>query len=208
MSLTTFVTHLSIRTITHLPPTTTKALHANMKPTTFATLITLLGSASANCYNPNFPPAWFNRDEAQWHVNRACRGYDGNSGAFQGVFGPGETKYVCIDCPDNRDCKLEFSIQNENYGASFDLGDDDCATKLGNEIWGCSNGGESSVSGWHFRYVGVYVLLLLLFKAIELLGIFTDVMNIVLTQTTEDAKCLLWKLGVRVRQLGRRRFLS
>jgi len=146
--------HLYIPTTIFLL-TITKALHANMKTIILATLITFLGvsinSASANCYNSNFPPAWFDRDEAQYHVNRACRGYDGLSGGFQGWFGPGETKYVCVNCPDGRDCRLEFTIKNENTGASFDLGDDDCATRLGNEIWGCSNGGESSVSGWHFR---------------------------------------------------------
>jgi hypothetical protein len=124
-----------------------------MKATILATLITFLGvsidSASANCYN-SLGYSWDDRDNAQYHVNNACRGYDGNQGAFQGVFAPGETKYVCVNGKLS-DWKYEFSIKNENNDASFDLGDDDCATRLGNEIWGCAYGGESSVSGWHFR---------------------------------------------------------
>ena len=31
-----------------------------------------------------------------YHSERACRGYDGNSGSFQGTYGPGERKSTCI----------------------------------------------------------------------------------------------------------------
>jgi hypothetical protein len=124
-----------------------------MKTAILATLVTFLGvsidKASAGCYGSD-SPSWKYKDNAQYHVNRACRGYDGNAGVFQYTFGLGETKYVCVNSPEPGQ-KFEFWIKNENYGAYLDLNDDDCATRLGNEIWGCDNGGESSVSGWYFR---------------------------------------------------------
>ncbi|EPE30351.1 hypothetical protein GLAREA_03318 [Glarea lozoyensis ATCC 20868] len=61
----------------------------------FATLATVLiaGSnsfARAGCYNTGVNFA--NRDRAAYNAGRACRGYDGNRGALQGVFGPSGKK--------------------------------------------------------------------------------------------------------------------
>lgn len=38
-----------------------------------------------------------------------------------------------------------------NTEEGFDLGDSDCVTRLNNEIFACSHGGESTVAGWRFR---------------------------------------------------------
>lgn len=119
--------------------------------TALATALTLLGASittvSATCYTDG--AFWPDQGAARYHAERACRGYDGNAGAFQGTFAPGEVKYACIQYSGTS--KFEFSVQNQNLGASFDLGDDDCVLRLENEINGCGRGGESSVAGWHFR---------------------------------------------------------
>ena len=127
--------------------------NANMKFTTtaIATVFALLGvgidSVSADCYTSG--AFWPDQGAARFHAERACRGYDGNQGAFQGEFRPGEVKYACIQYSGTS--KFEFSVQNLNTGASFDLGDDDCVLRLENEINGCGRGGESDVAGWRFR---------------------------------------------------------
>ena len=122
-----------------------------MKTTTaLATVFAFLGlginSVSAGCYSGG--AEWRNRDAARFHVERACRGYDGKQGAMQGVFGPGQSKSFCITDSDQR---LDFTIQNLNNGASFDLNDEDCVHGLEDEINACLNGGESIKSGWRFR---------------------------------------------------------
>jgi hypothetical protein len=118
---------------------------------TLATVFALLGvgidSVSAGCYTSG--DTWQDPAAARWHVERACRGFDGNQGAFQGEFRPGEAKYACIQHSGTQ--KLEFSVQNLNTGASFDLNDADCVLRLQNEINGCSHGGQSDIAGWRFR---------------------------------------------------------
>lgn len=116
-----------------------------------ATILTLLGvgidSVSAGCYTSG--ETWQDTGAARYHAERACRGYDGKQGAFQGVFRAGEAKRACIQHSGTQ--KFEFMVQNLNNGASFDLGDADCVLRLQNEINGCARGGQSDVSGWRFR---------------------------------------------------------
>ncbi|RYP45938.1 hypothetical protein DL768_007783 [Monosporascus sp. mg162] len=123
-----------------------------MKTTTvLATLFTLLGagidSVSAGCFGDG--EIWQDKGAARWHVERACRGYDGNQGAFQGSFAPGQAKSACVQHSGTQ--KFEFFVQNLNPGASFDLADADCVWRLQNEINGCDRGGQSDISGWRFR---------------------------------------------------------
>jgi hypothetical protein len=115
-----------------------------------STLITLLSISTtvfATCYSKgdSFP----DKELAKWHAQRACEGYDGNAGAFQGNYNPGQVKYACIQVSTT--IKLELSVQNLNNRDSFDLRDADCTWRLQDEINGCFRGGESSISGWFFR---------------------------------------------------------
>jgi hypothetical protein len=130
--------------------------HPNMK--TNVTLVALFGLVGINnvlagCYKPSSSSdSWddYQRSDARWHSERACRGYDGNRGVFQGTFLPGEARYACVNGGDN--IKFEFMVQNLNRYTAFDLGDDDCVLRLHNEINGCGQwGGQSEVSGWFFR---------------------------------------------------------
>jgi len=59
---------------------------------------------------------------------------------------------------DGEGKNLFFQVQNLNNGAGFDLADGDCVQRLTNEIRGCQQGGESSVSGWRFRLVVFFLL--------------------------------------------------
>lgn len=92
-------------------------------------------------------------DTALYHLGRACKGYDGKQGAFQGWFAPGQIKSACVNEGKNR-----YDMQVQNRGSQgFDLGDQDCY----NEFWliasTCSAGtiktigGERTNAGWWFR---------------------------------------------------------
>ncbi|KAF4460986.1 hypothetical protein FALBO_12222 [Fusarium albosuccineum] len=116
---------------------------------TTAAIVSLLGLASfASATWFGSGEHWQDKAKARWHVERACKGYDGNAGKFQGVFKPGETRSLCVQHSGTQ--KLDFIIKNENQGASIDLGDDDCVLRLQNEINGCNEGGWNRVSGWYF----------------------------------------------------------
>ena len=106
--------------------------------------------ASATCWSGQFAAVWPSRNNPRYHAGRACRGYDGNRGAFQGVFGPSETKSVCVNSDANSGMRYRFSIQNLNGGQGFDLNDEDCLKRLADEIDGCAQGGSSDISGWRF----------------------------------------------------------
>ncbi|KAF4920305.1 hypothetical protein CGCVW01_v007010 [Colletotrichum viniferum] len=111
-----------------------------------AVLCTSVAYVSAGCYTHG--EKWANQQDAVYHTGRACRGYDGNKGAFQGWFASGETKNLCYQYADQ---KWEFQITNLNEGSGFDLNDDDCANGLAREIIGCESGGQSDNAGWRFR---------------------------------------------------------
>ena len=118
-----------------------------MQLTAVLTFLSVALGVSAGCYDSG--EVWQDQGAARWHIERACKGYDGNRGAFQGTFAPGEAKSACVTHSGTQ--KFEFMVQNLNTGASFDLGDDDCVWRLQNEVNGCSRGGSSDISGWRFR---------------------------------------------------------
>lgn len=125
--------------------------------TILTTLAVVLGASTdgvaATCYRSG--DVFQDKGNARWHVGRACRGYDGNQGAFQGTFARGEAKYACVQGTNTQ--KYEITVQNLNNDAAFDLGDADCVLRLENEINGCDRGGESVVAGWRFRYVCFWI---------------------------------------------------
>ncbi|KAI3391928.1 hypothetical protein diail_6630, partial [Diaporthe ilicicola] len=102
-------------------------------------------SVAATCYGSG--DSWPNTEEARNFVHDAC--YN-NGGMFTGNFAPRQTKSMCPRSA-TRSLGLLFEVQNLNTNTGFDLGDDDCYNRLNNEIFGCGNGGESTVSGWRFR---------------------------------------------------------
>lgn len=53
-------------------------------------------------------------------------------------------------CPRSGQVGLVFEVQNQ-WDQTLDLNNDDCYTRLKNEIYGCDRGGESTVSKWRFR---------------------------------------------------------
>ncbi|KAG4273696.1 hypothetical protein FPRO04_09563 [Fusarium proliferatum] len=94
------------------------------------TILTALGSILA-----------FNTQAFVWD---ACYG---SQGMFSGQFRPGQTKSMC---PRSVQVGLVFEVQNQ-WDQTLDLNNDDCYTRLKNEIYGCDRGGESTVSKWRFR---------------------------------------------------------
>ena len=117
---------------------TTTAIAALCSMLTFG-----IQSVEAGCYGRG--ESWPNREEARSFVDHACRA---EGGMFTGFFEPHQEKSMC---PSSRGLGLLFTIRNDNAQQGFDLGDDDCVTRLENEIYGCENGGESEVAGWFFR---------------------------------------------------------
>ncbi|KAK6223895.1 hypothetical protein LQW54_000039 [Pestalotiopsis sp. IQ-011] len=116
-----------------------------------ATLITSLGAilalgtqaAMATCYGSG--PEWPDKSQALGFIRDAC---SKTNGMFTGGFNPLQTKWMC---PHSKDIGLLFEIQNLNNVGTYNLDDNECITRLSNEINGCSHGGESSISGWRFR---------------------------------------------------------
>jgi hypothetical protein len=110
-------------------------------------LSALIAGASASCFSSG--DVFQDKANARYHIQRACEGYSGNAGAFQGYFGPGAAKTVCVQSTGTQ--KLNMLVQNLNTGAGFDLGDTDCTYRLQNEVNSCDRGGQSDVSGWRFK---------------------------------------------------------
>ncbi|KAH7174190.1 uncharacterized protein B0J16DRAFT_388016 [Fusarium flagelliforme] len=118
--------------------------------TTLTTLLTLnVKYATAGCFSggENWPSG--DIDTASWHVERACNGYDGNQGAFQGSYKPGEIKQACIQYSSTS--LYIFEVQNLSPTETLELYNKNCVLRLQNEIKGCSKGGESSIDGWRFK---------------------------------------------------------
>ncbi|KAL4724584.1 hypothetical protein ACLX1H_008026 [Fusarium chlamydosporum] len=109
---------------------------------TVASLLVLAGYASATCHGSgmNWPGVRYNMVST---VEAACR-----NGVFRNTFGPGETKYFCSQWGSGS--KLEFSIRNQNNGASFNLNPDDCVKEFKRDIEPCDKGGYHTQSGWEF----------------------------------------------------------
>ena len=116
--------------------------------TALAFLSTVLPiGVSAGCFTSG--EVWQDGGAARYHIERACKGYDDNAGAFQGYFSLGQAKSACVQHSGTQN--FAFFVQNLNMGAGFDLNDDDCVFRLQNEVNGCSRGGPSDIAGWRFR---------------------------------------------------------
>jgi len=114
-----------------------------------------IASVSAGCFSGGV--GWVDdRDGAAYHAERACRGYDGQAGRFQGTFKPGESRSVCVELSGT--VRADFTIANTNLNSALDLKDDDCVTKLHNEIYGCWYGGDSTTDGWRAVYVSAFCI--------------------------------------------------
>jgi hypothetical protein len=112
-----------------------------------ALLSTGTAPVSARCFRSGMKYA--SKDLARFHATRACQGFDGHRGAFQGHFAPGEVKSACVPyAPEQR---LKMSVRNLNSREGFDLHDHDCAFRLSAEINNCDRGSEIDVAGWRFR---------------------------------------------------------
>ncbi|KAK4462949.1 hypothetical protein QBC42DRAFT_305195 [Cladorrhinum samala] len=116
----------------------------------FSSIVALLGvspvAVNAGCFGGEL---WQNPENARWHIDRACRGYDGKQGAFQGYFNPGQAKSVCVTVSSTQ--RINLFVQNLNTAQGFDLADSDCAFRLGDIVRGCPRGGDATIAGWKFR---------------------------------------------------------
>ncbi|KAH7259445.1 uncharacterized protein BKA55DRAFT_687743 [Fusarium redolens] len=111
--------------------------------TAVASMLTFsVQTADAKCYGSG--DRWPDKDQAARFVWDACYG---SQGMFYGQFTAGQTRWMC---PRIGNVGLLFEVQN-NWNEIVDLGNDDCYTRLKNEIYGCDRGGESTVSKWRFR---------------------------------------------------------
>jgi hypothetical protein len=102
--------------------------------------------------------------DLRYHARRACQGYDGKQGAFQGYFKPLQRKTACVNVGI---AHIDMEVGNLNPSAGFDLNDNDCYKEMLNIIESCSapfalsSGGRFDVAGWTFRYVSPHALIFL-----------------------------------------------
>lgn len=111
----------------------------------FVILASTVTKTQALCYThgDNWGP---DRNQANAALEETC-----SSLAFD--YGRDQVKYFCINA-ESGNKKLEFSIENLAPRARF-LEKPRCIHNLGNEINGCSMGGESDWVAFTFRYVFV-----------------------------------------------------
>jgi hypothetical protein len=122
--------------------------------TAFVALVAIIMStgatpASAACFTSG--KRYASCDLACYHPSRSCQGYDGNCGAFQGTFTPGEVKSACVNVTPEQ--HVNMLVQNLNSPDSFDLGDSDYAFCLANKINAFDCGSQVDVAGWRFQLV-------------------------------------------------------
>ncbi|KAL0939196.1 uncharacterized protein CTRU02_205806 [Colletotrichum truncatum] len=122
-----------------------------MKTATFVAILGATLASAATCY---YTGERATADLIKYHSKRACEGYDGKRGAFQGIFLTNEVKFACVNLQN--DIKLEMWVTNENSRQSFDLNDGDCTKEFANLMRDCqengvSQGGQNTVAGWRFR---------------------------------------------------------
>lgn len=145
-----------------LHPQNQKQQHTNdlltMKLTTFilSTILAVTGfldttAAGFTCYNSGLMGL---SAHMYYHSKRACQGYDGKRGKFQGTFKPGEHRKVCVNTGAT---KLIMEVKNLHKTKSFDLKDSDCRKEFDNLTYKCTSvwigfGGRGDKSGWYFRY--------------------------------------------------------
>ncbi|KAF5013791.1 hypothetical protein FDECE_209 [Fusarium decemcellulare] len=111
----------------------------------FAIISLGINPVSAGCFGNG--DVWQDKAVAREHVVRACKGFDGQQGAFQGTFASLEAKSACIQHSPTQ--KLLFSVRNGGAGPA-DVNDDECVLRLQNEINGCDRGGSSIVGDWTY----------------------------------------------------------
>ncbi|KAH6884710.1 hypothetical protein BKA70DRAFT_1468346 [Coprinopsis sp. MPI-PUGE-AT-0042] len=109
--------------------------------TPFAVLATAITMVQAGCYSGG--ESW-SPDQVQANVELS-----GVCNNISGGFSSGQTKSACRNA-GTPNKKLEFFITN-TAGGSLSVSHDECVFRLGNEVNGCSNGGESTISSLKFR---------------------------------------------------------
>ena len=89
---------------------------------------------------------------ALYHARRACSGYDGKTGAFQGQYSRGEEKAACIaGSPGFKTNLAVRRLESSGGNARVDLSDSDCEKEFEILIEQCnSRGGRSYNGGWTF----------------------------------------------------------
>ncbi|CAJ0543963.1 Ff.00g040140.m01.CDS01 [Fusarium sp. VM40] len=118
--------------------------------TTLASLLALnIKYTTAGCFSSGETWPSGDIDSPSYHVERACNGYDGIPGAFQGSYKPGEIKQACVQYSSTS--LYIFEVQNLSPTQTLDLYNKNCVLRLQNEIKGCNKGGESSIDGWRFK---------------------------------------------------------
>ncbi|CAG7565996.1 unnamed protein product [Fusarium equiseti] len=117
---------------------------------TLASLLTLdVKSTTAKCFSGGEKWPSGDIDTASYHVERACNGYDGNRGAFQEPYKPGEIKQACTQYSSTS--LYIFEVQNLSPTETLELYNKNCVLRLQNEIKGSDKGGESSIDEWRFK---------------------------------------------------------
>lgn len=127
----------------------------------FLCLHTTVHGDGFNCY-PKGGDQLTSYDEAAYHIHRACYGYDGKTGAFQGYYPAHNDKTVCVQLNNGGDGihhKLDMQIRNDGNNG-YGLNPADCEKRLSDilTIVGCQGfydratwGGEWTGYGWFYR---------------------------------------------------------
>ncbi|RGP81159.1 hypothetical protein FLONG3_696 [Fusarium longipes] len=116
-----------------------------------ATGATLLNTVDAGCYNGGRSMTAI---LLKYHAQRACEGYDGKQGDFQGYFPANSFRRTCVNLEGGR---VLMEVGNLNTRDGFDIKDSDCTKELQAVVNKCpqlglsSQGGRFDSSGWTFR---------------------------------------------------------
>ncbi|KAL4724358.1 hypothetical protein ACLX1H_008972 [Fusarium chlamydosporum] len=118
--------------------------------TAIAAASTLISTVSAGCYGVGLQ---LSKSDLRWHAQRACEGYEGKRGHFQGWFAPDTYSKTCVEVGVG---KLIMEVGNLNKNQGFDIKDSDCTKELHAIIEKCggpffTSGGRFDNSGWTFR---------------------------------------------------------
>jgi len=138
--------HPSLQYQDHNPPHPNPTTSPTMKPTLIISslLAFLLPTASADCFTSG--ESWADRGNAAFHAQRACSGYDGKQGVFQGTFPPFQTRRVCVQYSARQ--RFDFTVRNQDPRRDLDIPDEDCTFLLTREINACEKGGRGRSSDW------------------------------------------------------------
>jgi hypothetical protein len=108
----------------------------------FVTMTLGVATVHAKCYGLTTGIYGQSVQEAADNVDDFCDHH------LAGYFTEGQTKYRCLDLQGS--AKAEFWVTWMGSG-DLALNSEDCKLRLGNEIIGCTAGGESVVADWYFR---------------------------------------------------------